>query len=500
VTAPLPSRAALYPDHAAIIAGRRAYTYGDLDLASKRVAAGLLNGARDLSEARIAYQIGRSFEHVAVQWGIWRAGGIAVPLAESHPASELDYALRDAQASTVVADVAYAPVVRPIAHAAGLQFIDVASLLRPSETAALPEVSGGRRALLLYTSGTTAKPKGVVHTHDSINAQITSLVEAWEWSSSDRILLVLPLHHVHGIVNVVCCALWAGATCELIPTFDAELTWDRLASGELTLFMAVPTIYHKLIAAWDAASSDLQRVRSRGCADLRLMVSGSAALPVQTLERWRQISGHVLLERYGMTEIGMALSNPLHGERRPGFVGRPLPGVAVRLVDDYGAVVRQGTPGEIEVQGRNVFAGYWQRPEETSQAFRGDWFRTGDLAVVDEGYYRILGRTSVDIIKTGGYKVSALEIEEALRLHPAITECAVVGVSDDEWGERVCAAVELRADATLPLSELQHWARERLAPYKIPRALQCLSSLPRNAMGKVVKPEVARLFSANPSR
>jgi malonyl-CoA/methylmalonyl-CoA synthetase len=224
------------------------------------------------------------------------------------------------------------------------------------------------------------------------------------------------------------------------------------------------------------------------------MMSGSAALPVQTFERWRAITGHTLLERYGMTEIGMALSNPLVGERRPGFVGQALPGVKVRLVDERGSVVPAGTPGEIEVHGPAVFSEYWRRPDETMRAFRDGWFRTGDMAVVDRGSFRILGRTSVDIIKTGGHKVSALEIEEALRDHPSIAECAVVGVADLEWGERVSAAVELRPGATLGLEELQHWVKSRLASYKAPRALQCVAALPRNAMGKVVKTDVAALF------
>jgi malonyl-CoA/methylmalonyl-CoA synthetase len=272
------------------------------------------------------------------------------------------------------------------------------------------------------------------------------------------------------------------------------VVWQRLASGEITVFTAVPTIYHRLVASWEAASPQTQRARSEGVRRLRLMMSGSAALPVQLFERWRAITGHTLLERYGMTEIGMALSNPLVGERRPGFVGQPLPDVKVRLVDDEGNLAPPGVPGEIEVRGPAVFLEYWRRQTETQQAFRDGWFRTGDMAVVERGSFRILGRTSVDIIKTGGYKVSALEIEETLRTHPAIAECAVVGVSDLEWGERVSAAVELRPGAALPLADLQQWAKSRLASYKVPRSLQCVSSLPRNAMGKVMKPEVAALF------
>ena len=216
--------------------------------------------------------------------------------------------------------------------------------------------------------------------------------------------------------------------------FDAPRVWQRLASGEITVFTAVPTIYHRLIAAWENATPETQRAWSDGVRRLRLMMSGSAALPVQMLERWREITGHTLLERYGMTEIGMALSNPLAGERRPGFVGSPLPGVEVRLVDDEGVEVPDGSAGELEIRGPNVFLEYWRRPEDTAQAFHGDWFRTGDLAVVEGGSYRLLGRLSVDIIKTGGFKVSALEIEEVLRTHPCIAECAVVGVADDGVG------------------------------------------------------------------
>ncbi len=423
-----------------------------------------------------------------------------MPLAVSHPPPELEYVIHDADVEVVVVHPDFASVLQAVPLPQGVRTVMATEAAATAPRSLLPDVADGRRALMVYTSGTTGKPKGVVTTHANIAAQVTSLVSAWEWRADDAILLVLPLHHVHGIVNVLACALWAGARCDMMPRFEAELVWSRLARGDLTLFMAVPTIYGKLIAAWEVAPPERRRAWSRGCAPprMRLMVSGSAALPVQRLERWRGISGHVLLERYGMTEIGMALSNPLRGERRPGFVGTPLPGVDVRLVDDAGRLVPAGTPGEIEVRGATVFREYWRRPEATAAAFRGDWFRTGDVAVQEEGAYRILGRSSVDIIKTGGYKVSALEIEETLRTHPAVLDCAVVGVEDPEWGERICAAVELRAGAGegLTLDALQQWARERLAPYKIPRALLSVAPLPRNAMGKVTKPEVAKLFTA----
>jgi malonyl-CoA/methylmalonyl-CoA synthetase len=224
---------------------------------------------------------------------------------------------------------------------------------------------------------------------------------------------------------------------------------------------------------------------------MRLMVSGSAALPVPVLEKWRRLTGHTLLERYGMTEIGMGLSNPYRGERTPGSVGTPLPGVEVRLVDEDNEPVGDGVPGEIQVRGPTVFLEYWERPADTGDAFTPDgWFRTGDTAVVDDGRYRILGRSSIDILKTGGEKVSALEIEEVLLGHEAIREAAVVGIDDPEWGQRVAAV--LVVDRPIDPDELRDWLRGILAPHKIPKDFYLADALPRNPMGKTVKPEVVR--------
>jgi len=492
----LVARAHGYAKRTAITAAEGTFSYRDLLNASARVAACLLGSRDDLGEARVAFLVSPGFHYVATQWGIWRAGGVAVPLATSHPPPELEYAIRDADAAVVVADAELAPRLDAVPVAFGVRRLGTAEALVAEPRASLPAVPDDRRAMILYTSGTTGKPKGVVTTHGSLRAQVTSLVTAWEWSADDRILLVLPLHHVHGIVNVLSCALWSGARCDMLRQFDALETWARIARGDLTLFMAVPTIYHKLIAAWEAAPSERRREWSAGCGRMRLMVSGSAALPVRTLERWREISGHTLLERYGMTEIGMALSNPLRAERRPGFVGTPLPAVDVRLVDERGALVAPGMPGELQVRGPTLFLEYWRRPDATAAAFQDGWFRTGDVAGFERGSYRILGRSSVDIIKTGGFKISALEIEEVLRTHPAVAECAIVGVEDAEWGERVCAAVELAPACDLTLPQLQGWVKERLAPYKVPRALSVVQALPRNALGKVMKPEVAKLFRA----
>ena len=488
------------PGRPAIVAVDGTFTYPQLDDASHRVASALLDGAPDLGEARVAFHVPPSFAWVAVRQGIWRAGGVAVPLATSHPAAELEFTIRDSEAACVVVHPSSAALLAPIAAAAGARLLTTTDAIAHPDIVPLPNVASAGRAMIVYTSGTTGRPKGAVIRHANVGAQVASLVNAWGWRSDDRMLLVLPMHHIHAILNGLGCALAVHATCEMLPEFDAEVVWDRLASGEITVFTAVPTIYRRLIASWEAATPDVQRARSEGVRRLRLMMSGSAALPVGTLERWREISGHTLLERYGMTELGMVLSNPLHGERRPGFVGVPLPDVDVQIVDEEGIQVFEGNAGELEVRGRTVFNEYWRRPEETRQAFRRGWFRTGDVAVIEDGYYRLLGRTNVDIIKTGGFKVSALEIEEVLRTHPAIAECAVVGVEDPDWGERVSAAVELRAEARLSCEDLQEWAKERLAPYKVPRALLAVTSLPRNTLGKVVKPEVATLFTSRASR
>jgi malonyl-CoA/methylmalonyl-CoA synthetase len=499
---PLVARAGQFVERTSILATEGQFTYQQLLDTSAGVAARLLDGKRDLGGTRVAFLTPPSMTYVAVQWGIWRAGGIAVPLCIQHPQPELAYVLDDAAADIVVAHPDYADRLQSLASGRGLRFELTSRLVNLSENSLkveLPEIDSARDAMLVYTSGTTSRPKGAVTTHDNIAAQVTALIEAWGWSENDHILEVLPLHHVHGIVNVVACALWAGARCEMLPKFDDDLVWDRIiASDGLTLLMAVPTVYARLIKAWEAAVESRQQAMTAGCQNLRLMVSGSAALPVSILEKWREVSGHTLLERYGMTEIGMALSNPLDGERRPGCVGSPLPRVEVQLVDEHGQQVAEGQPGQIQVKGPAVFRRYWKKPEATADAFTADgWFKTGDVAVCQDNVYRILGRESVDIIKTGGYKVSALEIEDMLQMHEAVAECAVVGIADEEWGQRVAAAVVCVSGHVLDIEGLRTWGKERLAPYKLPTRLCLMDALPRNPLGKVTKPVLVRQFETS---
>ncbi|HEY2733373.1 MAG TPA: acyl-CoA synthetase [Polyangiales bacterium] len=494
----LVERARAHPDACAIVDADGQHTYADLLEASARIASGLLDGARDLDGARVCFLIAPSFRYVATQWAIVRAGGVAVPLCVSHPEPELAHVIDDSAASIVVADPEFDPKLRPLTAAAGLRHVEPNALLQ-AKARPLQPMAAERDALLIYTSGTTGKPKGAVTTHAVLDAQMRSIVQAWEMTARDRLLHVLPLHHLHGILNALCAPLYAGACVELAPRFEPMRVLERFAAAPtLTLFMAVPTIYAKLVAEWPRLPSVREQAVRSGLARLRLMVSGSAALPVSLLAQVQELSGHFLLERYGMTEIGMALGNPLHGERRAGSVGVPFPGVEARIVDERGNAVGEDVAGELQIRGPNVFARYFRKSEATQSAFTEDgFFRTGDVAIRERGYYRLLGRESVDIIKTGGFKVSALEIEESLREHPAIAEVAIVGVADPEWGERVAAAVVLQPAAALTLDELRSFGKARLANYKVPSLLRVFDALPRNALGKVQKPPLKALFAAD---
>jgi malonyl-CoA/methylmalonyl-CoA synthetase len=496
---PLISRAEQHRERTAILDPEGAYTFRQLLDSSAQIASALLKGKDDLQGERVGLLISPGYRWVAAQWAIWRAGGVAVPLPLACARPELEYFVEDIRPTALLADIAGKSALERIAadREVPLLSYDEAARQNPVQ---LPRIQTASPAMILYTSGTTGRPKGVVTTHDNINAQIQTLVNAWEWTADDRTVLCLPLHHVHGIINIVSCALWAGAVCDMLERFDIDAIWSRIERDELTVFMAVPTIYHRLITLWEQSSPGRRAKLSEACKKLRLMVSGSAALPVKTLERWEEISGHRLVERYGMTEIGMALSNPLRGNRVPGSVGVPLPGVEVQLVDEGSTLAKTGMPGEIEVRSPSVFKEYWGKPEATRDAFRNGWFRTGDMSIVENGVYRILGRASVDIIKSGGHKLSALEIEETLREHPAIAECAVLGVADQEWGERVAACVVLNAGNTLGLEELRSWAKQRMAAYKVPSRLLIVEAFPRNAMGKVTKPALGALFDASVPR
>jgi malonyl-CoA/methylmalonyl-CoA synthetase len=488
------ARAGTYGDATAIRSGSQQRSYNELLDRSATLAAAILDVRTDLGEARVAYLLPAGFDHITIQWAIWRAGGVAVPLSLSATEPELEYALSDSQSHSLVTTRELVDKVAALCERLRLRLLIIDDV-GPAAELPLPKVDPRRRAMILYTSGTTSKPKGVVTTHANIQAQIETLVEAWQWQATDCIPLFLPLHHIHGIINVMSCALWSGATIEPYPHFDVDSILERVAAGAYSVFMAVPTIYVKLIRALEALPEADRVGIVGGFARMRLMVSGSAALPASLHEKWTALTGQKLLERYGMTETGMALSNPYHGERRPGSVGQPLPRVEIRLTSEQGDVVTAADePGEIQFRGPGLFLEYWNRPDATAESFEQGWFRTGDVAVYENGYYRIMGRRSVDIIKSGGYKVSALEIEAVLLQHPAIRECAVVGVSDETWGEAVAVAAVLHDGEQLNLESLRAWCRDQLSPYKIPKRILGVNQLPRNSMGKVTKPAVRELF------
>ena len=449
-------------------------------------------------------------EYCAAMLAVWRLGWIAVPLSPSHPIGELTHAIREARVEIVfvtdnlldkVADLGRSCPVRAV------RYIDDVPRDRDDasrdDLTKSPEPEPDDGALVIFTSGTTGAPKAALHTHASLAAQIDSLAEAWGWTGADKILHALPLNHVHGIVNAWMCAHAVGAEVTFCAKFSATEWWRSVADRDdgthatTTIFMGVPTMYVRLIQSYDAVESEERRRQmSAGASRLRLCVSGSAACPVPVAKRWSEIAGgKELLERYGATEIGMALSQPLAGRRVPGRVGHPLPGVQVKLVD-----------GELRVKGPGVFGGYVGRPEATAACFDElGFFITGDATEYDENLgYRIMGRTSMDIIKHGGYKLSALEIESAVLEHPGVGECAVCGVPDDVYGEIVgCVLAPGPASDGAPVSpppdaeELRAFLKDRMASYKAPGVVVVVDAVPRNAMGKVNKRSLVGLFGAS---
>ena len=477
----------------ALVDGEYRYTYAELNQRIQRFASGLLVDLDDLQEERVAFFLPASLDYVTTMHGVWQAGGIAVPLNVASAVAELNHYLSSASVTRLITSAEYRDSLQALCKGLDIELL-LADEVLVGEARPLPEIELSRRALMLFTSGTTSKPKGVVSTHKTVQAQITTLVQAWEWTEEDVIPLFLPLHHIHGIINILSCGLWAGATVHLYTKFDVPRITDEIIAGTFNVFMAVPTIYVKLIQYFDSIEQDRVRKICDGFASMRLMISGSAACPVKLFDQWQELTGQVLLERYGMTEIGMGISNPYRGERRAGYVGQPLPGVDVQLFDeDDSPVLEEGLSGEIRVRGDNVFLEYWNNPKATEESFKDGWFCTGDVGVVEDGYYRIMGRSSVDIIKSGGYKLSALEIEGVLLTHESVSEVAVIGIEDDTWGESVMAIIALKEGTSLEYDQLKKWCTGKMSSYKIPKALRIVDALPRNAMGKVTKPDLRSL-------
>ncbi|HTZ08386.1 MAG TPA: acyl-CoA synthetase [Acidimicrobiales bacterium] len=447
---------------------------------------------------RLLWSTRSSVASVAINVAALRAGVVVVPANPEYTARELAHLIGDVRpALAVVDDPARA---RLLDEAAGgtLGVLDTdLRVVVEGAVAAPSHADGGRRgdhdadgddldragpedpALIAYTSGTTGRPKGAVLTHANLLANSEALSVTWRWEAEDRLVHALPVFHGHGLCVALYTSLLRGSSVVLLPRFEAGAVADACAERDATLFFGVPTMFHRLVGSG----------RAGALGRLRLAVSGSAPLPAELHAAVEAASGQRVLERYGMTETLMTLSNPCEGERRPGTVGFPFPGVEAEVEPAEGRAASEAGGGEILVRGPALFAGYWQRPAATEAAFTDGWFRTGDLATVEDGYVRILGRAS-DLIISGGYNVYPAEVEDVLMGHPGVAEVAVTGTPSDEWGEVVTAWVVADGSGALDPDEVAAFAAPRLAPYKRPRLVRVVDALPRNALGKVQRSEL----------
>jgi len=426
---------------------------------------------------RVAVYLPNSLAFIDVFLAVLRIGAIFTPINILYREREVAHIVADAQPVLVVVGQDARDVAQP-----GWAVVTVEQLAVEAELAAeefpSPALDGDEPAVIIYTSGTTGRSKGAVLSHNNVLANTANVVTAWRITAEDRYLAVLPLFHVHGLANGVCSWLATGCRMRLLERFDRQRAAEVFAAFRPTLFFGVPTVYLRLLDIAPDAAEAIGR-------HMRLFVSGSAPLPPQVFEAFRERFGHSILERYGMSETLMLISNPYAGERRAGSVGSPLPGVSVRLVDAEGADVGTGTPGQVLVRGSNVFREYWRNPGATAAAFDGEWFRTGDIAERSaDGYYTLRGRAS-DLIISGGYNIYPREIEDVLLQVRGVREVAVLGRPDDIRGEVPVAYVVAgdSFDASVALAD----CARLLASFKVPRAVVLVEALPRNALGKVQK-------------
>jgi malonyl-CoA/methylmalonyl-CoA synthetase len=468
------------PDRPAISFPDRTLSYRELGRASAVVAAAVsgLGRVAVLAESRL--------ETCVAVIGALQAGVPVVPINPRSGERELGHIVSDAEPDLLLLGPgSEAPpalsacpvlVVNPDAHT-------------PARAGAGATIDPEAPALIVYTSGTTGAPKGAVLPYRALTSNLDALGDAWAWTETDMVAHGLPLFHVHGLVVGILGPLRRGGTAVHLGRFTPEAIGSALRAGA-TMIFGVPTMYRRL-----AEAAETDRELAAALAGARLLISGSAPLPVAEHERLARLTGRGVLERYGMTETLMNTALRADGAPGPGTVGEPLPGVELRLVDEEGArldVSDGETMGEIEVRGPNLFLGYLGRPEATRETMRDGWFRTGDMATRDtRGYIRIVGRRATDLIKSGGYKIGAGEIEAALREHPAVEDAAVAGRADADLGERVTAWVVLRSGAHADEGELIDHVAALLAPHKRPRTVIFLDALPRNELGKVQKQRLA---------
>ena len=450
----------------------RHYTFGELDARSNRLAQLLAHRGLKAGD-RLSIYLANCVEMIDLYLACAKLGVVYVPINILYRDREMAHILHDAEPVAVVSNASF-PSPAPIWDPDELTG-EAGEMPNERPRAAF---DGDAPMGIIYTSGTTGVSKGAVLTHNNFAANALNLVACWQITSADRFLLALPLFHVHGLGNGLHSWLLSGCRMRLLERFERQSAAGTFLDFRPTLFFGVPTIYVRLL--------DFPEAQARAIGQfMRLFVSGSAPLPAQVLEEFRARFGHTILERYGMSETFMNISNPYTGERRPGSVGLPLPGVSVRLLNEGGQPAADGETGELYLKGPNIFAGYWRRPDATAAAFLDGYFKTGDLAVREpDGYYTLCGRRS-DLIISGGFNIYPREIEEFLQEQDEVAEAAVVGVPDRVRGEAPVAYVVL--NSAIEVAALEQRCREKLASFKVPREFIEVDRLPRNAMGKIQK-------------
>ena len=463
------------------------YRYADIARATARLAR-FLAAAGAVPGDRISVQAAKSPAALCLYLACLRGGFVFHPLNTGYRTGELEYFFADAEPAVVVCDSRNLDTIRPLVKRLSVPRLftldaDGSGTLteRSRDIADDPVIVHRDRddmAALLYSSGTTGKPKGIVLTHNNLYASARTLVQAWGFTEDDILLHALPIYHVHGLFVALGCVLLSGGAMRWLPVFDTGKVIELLP--ECTTMMGVPTYYTRLLASEDFTRETAARAR--------LFISGSAPLPAETFHAFEQRSGHRILERYGLSETNMNTSNPLHGERKPGSVGPPLPGVEVRICDANGLELSIGEIGNIQIRGENVFREYWRMPEKTAEDFTDEgYFNTGDLGVIDEdGYLSIVGR-SKDLIISGGLNVYPVEVESIINELPGVRESAVVGVPHPDFGEAVVAVIVCTQGAALNADQVTGYTKDRLAGYKAPKRVAFVDELPRNTMGKVQK-------------
>jgi malonyl-CoA/methylmalonyl-CoA synthetase len=469
-------------------------TYGALWNGAARMAQALI-ALGVMPGDRVAVQIEKSIGALQCYLGTVMAGGVHLPLNTAYTPAEVEYFLTDAAPRVFICDPARQDALTATIKAANVSHVltldaDGQGTAADAMTTAAPLANpiardAGDIAAFLYTSGTTGRSKGAMLTHGNLASNAVALRDLWQFTKDDVLIHALPIFHTHGLFVAINVTLLAGGQIILHRSFDAAAVLADFPRA--TTLMGVPTFYSRLL---DQPGLDMAAART-----IRLFVSGSAPMLIDTHRQWQDRTGQIVLERYGMTETCMTTSNPYDGVRKPGTVGLPLPGVEVRLADDEGAPVPLGHPGGIEIRGPNLFAGYWNMPEKTAEDMRpGGWFASGDIGTVDaDGYYTIVGR-SKDLIISGGYNIYPKEIETLVDAVPGVLESAVFGVPHPDFGESVAVVVVRSAGASLTADGLLAVVTPDLARFKHPRHVHFVDALPRNTMGKVQKAELRRMF------